>query len=304
MADKSGIEWTEATWNPVVGCAHVSPGCDGCYAARETAGRLAHLPLYSGLAVRTVNGPRFTGEVRTYHERLDQPSRWKRPRRIFVNSMSDLFHRDIPKEFVAAVFSQMMTNPRHTFQVLTKRPREMKHLLSPGGWLYDYFGGAPWAEMRNIHLGVSIENDSYAWRANWLRETPAAVRWISAEPLLGGLPSLNLDGIDWLVVGGESGPMASTRPMHPAWAAQLRDAAVAADVPFLFKQWGAWQPIPPILYWGSERQTLVRPDGSTYNGPIEDLTVEARQEMYPMEHVGAKIAGRMLDGRFWDEYPR
>ncbi|MEM9468463.1 MAG: phage Gp37/Gp68 family protein [Actinomycetota bacterium] len=226
----TGIEWTDATWNPLTGCAHVSPGCDGCYAAREAAGRLSGNHRYAGLAVRPEGGglPRFTGEIRLHPDRVDQPLRWRKPRRVFVNSMSDLFHPDVPDEFIVEVFSIMQRAESHQFQVLTKRPQRMADLLS-SDWFRDELVGMPeeadipsWPyPFPNVWLGTSIESDRYAFRADHGRHrTPAAVRFISAEPLLGPLQSLDLTGIDWLIVGGESGPQA--RPMHPDWVRGLR----------------------------------------------------------------------------------
>ena len=251
MADKTGIEWTDATWNPVTGCAKVSAGCKHCYAERNW-GRLQHLPAYAGRA--------FT-DVATHADRLLQPLSWKRPRRIFVNSMSDLFHQDIHDDFIGMVFRTMARAPQHTFQVLTKRAERMQRLLTHPK-MRGFVGDAPWP-LPNVWIGVSVEDQATAdKRIPLLLDTPAAVRWISAEPLLGPMSltkeylsmkcggaypfrSLGdehrtklIDLLDWVVVGGESGPKA--RPMHPAWARSLRDQCAAAAVPFLFKQWGEW----------------------------------------------------------------
>lgn len=329
MADGSKIEWTEATWNPVVGCAHVSPGCENCYAARETSGRLAHLDAYAGLA----HGGRFTGEVRLLPDRLDQPLRWSKPRRVFVNSMSDLFHKDIPSDFVAEVFAVMALSPRHQFQVLTKRPQLMARLLTNDAWLDE----ADTARLRrdplsswavdwpkpNIWLGTSIESDQYAFRADHLRDTPAAIRWLSCEPLLGPLPSLDLTGIDWVVVGGESGPNA--RPMHPDWARDIRDRCADAEVPFFFKQWG--EHVPAVIedddmfaggrayndpsgcrHAASVRIKADRPFQPAHWEPMRpgDRTVGGTvvlDEQTVAIKVGKRRAGRELDGRTWDEYP-
>jgi protein gp37 len=245
MGDKTGIEWTEATWNPVVGCTHISPGCDHCYAAREASGRLRHIPVYAGLAV----GGRFTGEVRCLPERLDQPLRWRKPRRIFVNSMSDLFHRDVDDAFIVRVFAAMSLAPQHTFQVLTKRPQWMRELLGRPTIrgrverarysFHEYaslFGADDWP-LPHVWLGTSIESDRYTFRAGHLRGTVAGKRWLSIEPLIEPLPSLDLTGIDWVVVGGESGPGA--RPMNLDWARWIRDHCESAGVPFFMKQLGA-----------------------------------------------------------------
>jgi protein gp37 len=231
----TGIQWTDETWNPVVGCKAVSPGCDRCYAARLTSGRLRHLPAYAGLAEDGV----FNGTVRCLPERLDQPLRWKRQRRIFVNSMSDLFHPDVPNDFIGAIFAIMMQAEQHTFQVLTKRPQRMKAYAT--GICFDP------AEHPNIWLGTSIESDAYAFRANHLRETPAAVRFLSLEPLLGPLPSLDLTDIDWAIVGCESGPGA--RPMDLAWVYKLRDKAREVGCAFFVKQlsFGEGRPYHDII---------------------------------------------------------
>lgn len=286
------IEWTEETWNPVVGCSRVSPGCDHCYAIGVA--HRAMQPAHVGLTIKRPGEPiDWTGTVRIMPERLGQPLRWRKPRRVFVNSMSDLFHPDVPADFVAQVFDSMGLAPQHTFQVLTKRPQlmaTMLHRLKAGEFvnaqglldvhpqpLAAYLGDWP---LPNVWLGTSIESDRYAFRADHLRATPAAVRWLSLEPLLGPLPSLNLDGIDWVVVGGESGPGA--RPMHPDWARDIRDRCVAAGVPFFFKQWGDWAPDQrDVIEW----QEAADPEGIN------------------LRRVGKKAAGRVLDGRTWDEYP-
>jgi len=221
-ASTSKIEWTNSTWNPTTGCAQVSPGCERCYAMR----------LVNTRQVLNPKSPRYGhpfDEVMLHYDRLDQPSRWRSPRRIFVDSMSDLFHRDIPDEFIGRIFDEMERNERHVFQVLTKRAERMKRFVNRR------YSNAKCPA--HVWLGVSIENIDYAWRETMLRGTNAAVRWISAEPLIGSLAKLDLDGIDWLVAGGESGPGA--RPMQEAWVRELRDRCVAAKrVAFFFKQWG------------------------------------------------------------------
>ena len=280
MSDKTRIEWTEATWNPVTGCSKSSQGCKHCYAERDWPRLSAPRPkpnLYTGRA--------FT-DVRCHPERLDQPMRWARPRRIFVNSMSDLFHPDVPDSFIRQVFGVMATEAQHTFQVLTKRAARMRDLLdrwrNDGTFQY-HEGLAP----ANVWLGVSVEDQATAdERIPLLLDTPAAVRWISAEPLLGqvdlpglfyygtersgGIVPLRAKGhtmLDWVVAGGESGPKA--RPMHPDWARSLRDQCAAAGVPFLFKQWGEWAPANDKMGF----------------------------------RIGKKAAGRHLDGVLHDEYP-
>jgi protein gp37 len=218
MADRSAIEWTEATWNPVTGCDKVSPGCAHCYAetfAERWRGIEGH-PYEQGF------------DLRLWPERLTLPLSWKRPRRIFVNSMSDLFHERIPNEFVRQVFETMVIADWHVFQILTKRPERMVEL---GQTL-------PWPD--NVWLGVSIENKRWIDRADQLREVPAAVRFISAEPLLGPLDGLDLTHIDWLIAGGESGPV--RRPPKEEWFTDLRDQCLEAGTAFFFKQWGGRTP--------------------------------------------------------------
>lgn len=245
MGDKSGIEWTDATWNPTTGCDRVSPGCDNCYALTQAA-RLKAMgsPAYQNDGDPRTSGPGF--KLTLHPDRLDQPLRWKRPRRIFVNSMSDLFHPDVPDDFIADVWGVMEYADQHIFQVLTKRPQKMAALLNDPDWWESVIGpnddGDPYVPppMPNIWLGTSIENDSYTFRAKYLRATPAAIRFLSCEPLLGPLPSLNLDGIDWVIVGGESGP--THRPIEADWVREIRDRCVEAGVAFFFKQWGGRTP--------------------------------------------------------------
>lgn len=223
LSDKSKIEWTDATWNPVTGCSKVSPGCAHCYA--ET------LSLRFGWSTRPWL-PEYAPENVVLHpERLDQPLRWRQPRRVFVNSMSDLFHELVPDAYIHEVFERMARANWHSYQILTKRPERMAAVIRAYYARHPGRGALPHA-----WLGTSIENDRWTARADALRETPAAVRFISAEPLLGPLPSLDLTEIDWLIVGGESG--AGARPMDPAWARQLRDRAQATRTAFFFKQWG------------------------------------------------------------------
>ena len=238
MADKSRIEWTEATWNPVTGCSKVSPGCAHCYA--ET------LSLRWKRSEKPWTPANAAENVKLHPDRLEQPICWGRPRMIFVNSMSDLFHELVPFEFVTQVFDVMATADHHAFQILTKRP---ERALEFSAWLREQrnakgeFGVLP-----NVWLGVSIENSRFTWRADVLREIPAAVRFISAEPLLGSLfddgsrhgAVLNLAGIDWLIAGGESGH--GYRPVDVRWVRELRDACGSAGVAFFFKQWGGRSP--------------------------------------------------------------
>lgn len=281
MGDKSGIEWTDATWNPVTGCSKVSPGCAHCYAEelhrRILDGKRGYPPF------RPWAPENARENVVMRHDRLDQPVRWQKPQMVFVNSMSDLFHEEVTADFIAQVFAAMAEAPQHTFQVLTKRPERMRDLLTNGLWRLDvemYADRSVHWPLPHVWLGTSIENRRYVDRADALRETPAAVRFISAEPLLGPLirpdsrfshsaaPSdyawpdgyvgeeLDLWHIDWLIVGGESGP--AHRPIDIQWVRDLKAAATDRNVAFFFKQWGGRTP---------------------------------------------KQNGRDLDGRTWDEMP-
>ena len=214
MARNSHIEWTQNTWNPVTGCTKVSPGCTHCYAERMAKRlRAMGIPQYR-------NGFRVT----VHDEALTLPLRWKKPRLVFVNSMSDLFHEDVPFEFIRRVFAVMEESPQHTFQVLTKRPEIA----------LEYAADLPWPD--NVWLGTSIENAMYTHRSKTLRRVPARMRFVSMEPLIGPVPRLPLQGIHWVIVGGESGPGA--RPMEKRWVTQIRDRCLAQGVPFFFKQWG------------------------------------------------------------------
>jgi len=235
MAAKSSIEWTDSTWNPATGCTKVSEGCLNCYAERM-AKRLRAMGQR-----RYRNGFKITLQP----EALDEPYQWKKPRVVFVNSMSDLFHEQIPFEFIQKVFGVMNNNRRHTFQILTKRSGRLCELASLLKW------------SENIWMGVTIENNDYVGRVGGLRLVDAAVRFLSLEPLLGPVPYLELDGVDWVIVGGESGPRA--RPMKEEWVLEVKNLCERAGVPFFFKQWGG---------------------------------------------VNKKKAGRMLQGKTWDQYPK
>ncbi len=284
MADKTGIEWTDATWNPTTGCDKVSPGCDNCY-AMTLAPRLKAMgsPRYQNDGDPATSGPGFGFTM--HPDALTQPLRWSRSRKVFVNSMSDLFHSDITIEFLADVFAVMVRAHWHTFQVLTKRPGRMRSILSSPIWSEALVNSAHWdtdldpeTPAPNVWLGTSVEDQKRAeQRVPVLRDTPAAVRFLSMEPLLGPVtfrwakwhPMVNsnhldgLRGLDWVIVGGESGRGA--RPMHADWARTLRDECVEAGAAFHFKQWGSHD----------EHGT-------------------------PMHK---KLAGRLLDGRTWDEFP-
>jgi protein gp37 len=243
MAQRSEIEWTDATWNPVTGCTKVSPGCKNCYAERQAE-------RFRGVAG---NAYEKGFDLQLRPERLEatsklSPLRWHKPKKIFVNSMSDLFHQGVPDSYVKQVYEVMREARRHTFQVLTKRPER----LAP--W---YESHPEFAMLPNVWIGVSIEDRSFGLpRIPILKPIPAVVRFLSVEPLLEDLGKLDLSEIDWVIVGGESGPGA--RPMKPEWATSIRDQCVAAKVPFFFKQWGG---------------------------------------------VQKKRAGRLLEGRTWDEFP-
>lgn len=241
MSDHSAIEWTEATWNPVTGCTVVSPGCAHCY-AKTFAERFRGVPGHPY---------EFGFDLQLRPERLHQPLEWKKPRVIFVNSMSDLFHEAVPFEFIASVFDVMRRADWHTFQVLTKRADRVAEIAQR----------LPWPD--NVWMGVSVENQRWTSRIDALRTVPAAVRFLSCEPLLGPL-DLNLDRIDWVIAGGESGHGA--RPMRLEWARALRAQCEANGTKFFFKQWGA-----------------------------HDITGK---------RVGKKKAGRELDGRTFDDMPR
>lgn len=227
MADRSAIEWTEATWNPVTGCDRISEGCDNCYAL-TLAKRLKAMGVakYQNDGNPRTSGPGFG--VTIHAAALQQPTHWRSPRVVFVNSMSDLFHAKVPTAFIEDVFDVMRETPQHTYQVLTKRGIRARRLADRLDW------------PENMWLGVSVENSRYFHRIDELRQVPAAVRFLSCEPLLGPLDGIDLLGIGWVIAGGESGPQ--YRPMQLSWAQIIRDACVDAEVPFFFKQWGGRTP--------------------------------------------------------------
>lgn len=381
MGDKSAIEWTDATWNPLRGCSRVSAGCMNCYAERVAHRFNGEGAPYEDLT-HIVNGkPTWNGKMKLVPSVLEQPLRWTRPRRIFVNSMSDLFHESVTNEYIAAVFAVMASAPQHTFQVLTKRPKRMLEWFRwissakyegdkpapprilcgvclvglPGAQgfradsqfsAYIYTSSQAAANMAwplpNVWLGVSVEDQAAAdERIPLLLQTPAAVRWISAEPLLG---PLELDQwlaihkhwkssdslpkapwhppypkhwykrqalvgagwkcpLHWVVAGGESGPGA--RPSHPDWFRSLRDQCAAAAVPFLFKQWGEWAPgecISPVARCVQTASWWA--DKWLFdreNLAREDLHYADEPDLY---RIGKKAAGRQLDGALHDEYPQ
>lgn len=323
MANKSKIEWTDRTWSIMTGCTQVSEGCRFCYARRQ-ARRLATIPGsgYEGDYAHPFDGMGF--EVRLRPDRMDDPKRWTKPSKVFVCSMGDLFHDEVPFEFIGEAFYVMARTPQHKFQILTKRPKRMLEFFK---WLGGT-SGAGWVAMRkdcvfplpNVWLGVSVENQATAdERIPLLIECPAAVRFLSCEPLLGyvnlgfggALPAksrwrwMDNDVIHLVIVGGESGPNA--RPMHPEWATDLRDQCVGHDVPFMFKQFGEWQ-------LGAEHSKpnanrMVLDDGRYCVTPAElgFSSADAKEwnALNPtmMAKVGKKQAGRELEGQVWDEYP-
>lgn len=337
------IEWTDETWNPTRGCTKVSAGCQHCYAMRQAHRQSGPGGGYEGLTKLTSHGPEWTGAIRLVPEALDLPLRWRKPRRVFVDSMSDLFHAAVPDEFIDRVFAVMASAHWHTFQVLTKRPERMARHLA---WLSHYPKGdrnqRPVRTLANVWLGVSVENQAAAdERLPWLLQTPAAVRFLSCEPLLSAIDlsrwlTFRSDGavlcreccwgdrcevprhrhrtdcsvcgdsgaiprISWLIAGGESGPGA--RPMLPDWVRSLRDQCQAARVPFFFKQWGSHRPLE-----GAQIALVGRTN-------VIGLTTEGRQlgagepindpanPVTLMLRVAKHFAGRELDGRTWDEYP-
>lgn len=341
MSDRSKIEWTDATWNPIRGCSRVSEGCRNCYAERlaerfagagqpfegvayPNGGRDVDLKIESLAKFGKSTG--WTGDVRFIPELLEQPLHWKRPRKIFVNSMSDLFHEKMQTEWIDQIFAAMLVCPQHTFQILTKRPERMRNYLSTVGArqiephmqrLRAGYGRLDWP-WRNVWLGVSVEDQKTAdARIPVLLQTPAAVRWVSYEPALGPvdfsawpkrvwLRVVGDDGsaergrIDWVVAGGESGPGA--RLAHPAWFRTARDQCQAAGVPFFFKQWGEWlnstQLVPVFTSAELDKAIFdshrVRRGPDNHNAGLDDLYF----------HVGKKRAGRLLDGREWSEFPK
>ncbi|KAA6405815.1 DUF5131 family protein [Candidatus Tokpelaia sp.] len=227
---RTNIEWTDAVWNPVAGCSIVSPGCTNCY-AMQMASRLAAMGSrkYAGLTRKSGGRAKWTGKIRCNKKSLSVPLKWKKPRRIFVNSMSDLFHPDVPVNFIADIWAIMAATPQHIYQILTKRPERMTEVL-----FYTYPPAFPF--LLNVWLGTSIENSETLCRTKALRKCSGARHFISFEPLLGPVADADLSGIDWVIVGGESG--LNARPMEAAWARDLRDKCAQAGIPFFFKQWG------------------------------------------------------------------
>ncbi len=286
MGDKTGISWTDSTWNPLRGCTRVSEGCRNCY-AETIAARFSDLGQpYYGIAERGRPGSKWTGEIMLVETALDQPLRWKRPRRIFVNSMSDLFHIRVKLIWVDHIFGVMALSHQHIFQILTKRPEFMLNYVtacSPG-INAPHFAREQWP-LPNVWLGVSVENRAAALeRIPLLQKTPAAKRFLSIEPLLEDLGQIDLTGIDWVICGGESGPGA--RPMHPDWARSIRDQCAAAGVPYFFKQWGDWMGYGAAN--GKPHENLGLP-----RAPKEHFTFPDGEVVF---RVGKKAASDFLDG--------
>ncbi len=364
MGDTTHIEWTDATWSPVTGCTKVSEGCRHCYIERtppfRMEGRKFRCPRCGGSGyVEDSDGNRLaygksgqfiagarcarcsgtgragigdTTGVRMHEDRLDVPLRWRKPRKVFVCSMADLFHEAVSDEYIAKVFAVMALTPEVTYQVLTKRPARMRALLASGT-----FAGMVWRDvddpswpLPNVWMGVTVEDQERAdQRIPILLDTPAAVRWLSCEPLLGPVdldatgmgvtgtsgPESRPSAVDWVVAGGESGPNA--RPMHPSWARSLRDQCATAGVPFLFKQWGEWAPDEWIDEDGcrhvgrkpearDSKSLVMHPAGMTALTP--DNPFDPWERGHPcwntvMRRIGKKRAGRLLDGIQHDGYP-
>ena len=340
MSSTTGIEWTDTTWNPIRGCSLVSEGCRNCYAERMAHRFSGPGQPYEGLT-QMVNGhPAWTGKVELVEKNLLAPLRWEpirtqteaqemagiygtRPRRIFVNSMSDLFHPNVPDAWIAKIVAVMIRANWHIYQVLTKRPERAQCLLSSEDFwrlvnaeIHATLGViVHWSKLPDhVHLGVSVEDQATAnERIPLLLQTPAAVRFIAAEPLLGAIDlrleagvvsrvdALNrYNGLDWVICGGESG--AGARPMHPDWARGLRDQCVTAGVPFFFKQWGEWaidHKAPNEEEWG-HGHALV----NSFHGDIRGSEALSDATSYVMRKAGKKAAGALLDGREWKEFPR
>jgi protein gp37 len=347
VAEHTKIEWTDATWNPVTGCSIVSPGCTHCYAMKLAGTRLRHHASRKGLTDETRAGPVWNGKVRLNEAWLTQPLRWNKPRRIFVCAHGDLFHEKVPDAWIDKVFAVMALSPQHTFQVLTKRAERMRNHFGVGRermqtrWLWaardvlgdDADGHIPGAwPLPNVWLGVSAERQQEAdERIPHLLNTPAAIRFVSCEPLIGAidLRGINASGdgtvynavdglrgvsllhvepcakLDWIIVGGESGPGA--RPMHPDWARSLRDQCEAAGVPFFFKQWGEWCPDTGPLAASDPIFEGRGPCAKYANGAWEisenGFTMPLGGDGEWVFRLGKKRAGRLLDGAEHSEFP-
>jgi len=316
MSDNTKIEWTDATWNPITGCSVVSAGCKHCYAMKLAGTRLRNHPSRHGLTIDTSAGPVWNGKVRLNAEWLDQPLRWKRPRRIFVCAHGDLFHESVPDEWIDRVLGIAILAPQHTFQILTKRATRMRDYFraiaddKDRAWKFRQVSGnvltsgmlqepnpAHGVALRarrgevmfgNVWLGISAEdNESFDERINPLLETPAAVRFLSLEPLLGPIND-DVACVDWVICGGESGQNA--RPMQADWARSIRDQCAAVGVPFFFKQWGEW------LHESQPESAQFVPDEERGGVHLWDDTFASLR-------VGKRAAGRLLDGREHSAFP-
>lgn len=299
MATTTRIEWADITINPVRGCSHCSPGCDNCYAERFAA-RVARIPntarAYAGLV--DVNG-KWTGRFSVSLDTLDALS--IKPRRIFVGSMCDLFHENLPYNLFLWIVEKLSRYPQHTFMLLTKRPERMKHFISLTKESDTVCGLWP---LPNLWLGVTVCNRDELWKLDVLRKIPAALRFVSFEPLLSDLGDVDLSGIGWVIAGGETGPGA--RPMHPDWVRGLRDQCQAAEVPFFFKSWGEWLPCsdcPDDLDFEKHASGFIGDDGIFDAG--NDGAFQCRNGVRDEQafRVGKRTAGRLLDDREWNEVP-
>lgn len=363
MADRTKIEWTDATWNPITGCTVVSPGCTNCYAMRLAGTRLRNHPSRAGLTKQGKAGPVWTGDVRLNKQELHKPAAWTKPRMIFVCAHGDLFAEQVPDDWILDVLTVIASNPHHHFQVLTKRATRMCDFMNRPDLLEDIYANwygfsgkarEVWSwPLHNLWLGVSVEDQLRAkHRIPTLLDTPAAIRWVSAEPLLSALDLTNINGsshgsadwahnvltgsfwrpgvakpftdpsdrrLHWVVAGGESGPGA--RPMHPDWARSLRDQCASAGVPFLFKQWGSWMPVP----WKLDRDpnesdksyiarsmTACSQHAVSLSGRLAELSHQpwsverASQEPethHAVKRVNKATAGRHLDGVEHNAFP-
>lgn len=330
MAANSKIEWTEATWNFLAGCSLLSPGCQRCYAMRM-AHRLEAMATtdiengkdpggkakYIGTTRKGAKGPIWTGKINFDEKMLLDPLKRKKPTVYFVNSESDLFHEDVPDEWIDKAFAVMGMTPQHTYQVLTKRPERMAAYLEMVSTEKDMqrwanaaceISGSPCAAglfdeadwpLANVWLGTSIENRECLHRLDTLQKVPAAVRFLSLEPLLESLGSIDLDGIGWVIVGGES--QSGARPMHPQWAREVRNQCIGFGVPFFFKQWGEWAE-GEVIPGGDLRRDMER-GVADFVRPYGPPDGHFRRGDVLMRRVGKKAAGRQLDGREWNEFP-
>ncbi len=341
MSIKTKIEWTDTTWNPIRGCSRVSEGCRNCYA--EVIARRFKKPglPYEGLIAKT---GQWNGSIKVVDSLMTEPFKWKKPRRVFVNSMSDLFHENVPEETINTIFAVMALNPQHTFQILTKRPERMLQYCSSlgrhhsvdrvsivakkldkdlnlggKGFCWNMNNGG-WA-LPNVLLGVSAEDQKTAdERIPILLKTPAAKLWLSVEPMLGHIDtyrshdlSTSCNVVEWIVCGGESGKNA--RPMHPEWARSLRDQCQRSGTPFFFKQWGEWAPRAGERCGGGTDFSLIDPSCKKWpktirlgeHGKNTRLLENCGDDVgneIYMQMVGKKLSGRILDGREWNEYPQ